>query len=67
MAEHSGEIEQKMNNPCSCTWQRVAPPPADIPVMSKRDEACSQHGDDTEWWARIQALAAALSGSGGRG
>lgn len=53
----------KRRSDCTCTWMRVAPPPADAPVMSVRDKACPQHGDDTEWWARTQAVAMALIGS----
>lgn len=52
----------KRRSDCTCTWTRVAPPPADVPVMSARDEACPQHGNGTDWWARIQAISADLSG-----
>lgn len=43
---------------CSCTWTVVL----SIPMLSVREPSCTQHGDDTDWWKRLQEHARSLGG-----
>lgn len=45
---------------CKCEWTDMGSVALKVPVMTRREPTCLNHGDGSEWWRRTQEHAASL-------